>query len=113
MKQFISNLFRLPVTRVEILTYAKRLAEKHPDRYLGLCLLIQDSLRFYGITTQCYTTEERYYFPLYTRQNAFCFGATKDTAYWWHPCQWNTGRMDFLDWLIEQYKDDKTNLRKL
>ena len=53
------------------------------------------------------------YFPKFRREVAFKFGANKSNDWWWEYDVWDTGRMDFLDWLIDQYKDDKTNLRKL
>ena len=53
------------------------------------------------------------YFPKFIRQNALNFVGSKNSLWWWEYDVWDTGRMDFLNWLIGQYKDDKTNLRKL
>ena len=104
MKPFISNLFQFPVTRKEVLLRAKKLKE------CGLCLSFCHVLNKYNISHNYQYTR---YFPKFVRKNALPFGANKDVDYWWEPYIWNTGRMDFLDWLIDQYKDDKTNLRKL
>ena len=104
MIPFISNLFNLPVTRKEVLKRAKKY------QITGLCHAIIFSLNDYGIYT-----DHIIVFPLFDRENAKPFKA--DTYhfgnYWWEKGVWNTGRMDFLNWLIEQYENDKTNLRKL
>jgi hypothetical protein len=103
MIPFISNLFNLPVTRKEVLKRAKKIKKS------GLCYTIRDALHKYNI----YSRNPEIYFPKFERKNALQFGADKFYEWWWIPYVWDTGRMDFLDWLIEQYKDDKTNLRKL
>ena len=81
----------------------------------GLCYSINRALIDYGIyscvlyntllITKC--------FPKFRREEALKFGANKEDDWWWESDVWNTGRMDFLNWLIDQYKDDKTNLRKI
>lgn len=106
MIPFISNLFNLPVTRKEVLKRAKKLKGD------GLCFSIDEALRDYGIylsnallMTKC--------FPKFRREEALKFGANKSDGWWWEHDVWDTGRMDFLNWLIDQYKDDKTNIRKM
>lgn len=37
----------------------------------------------------------------------------KDTLYWWKPGIWRTGRLDFLNFLIEENKNNKIDLRKI
>ena len=105
MIPFISRLLHLPVTRKEVLKRAKKL------KRAGLCFSIEEALRDYGIRVpyQLLTV----YFPQFRREVALNFGANKSDAWWWEYGVWNTGRMDFLNWLIDQYKDDKTNLRKI
>lgn len=105
MTPFISNLFNFPVTKKEVLKRAK-----NTDR-CGLCFAIRDSLREYKLSHLCYRYES--IFPLFRPHYALYFGASKTMGYWWSAGEWDSGRMDFLNWLIEQYKDDKTNLRKL
>lgn len=104
MIPFISNLFNLPVTRMEILKRAK----KH--RTFGLCHAIRESLCEYKL----FVLSPKEYIPEFNFKNALGFGAdgTFDW-YWWKTCDWAGGRMDFLNWLIAGYKNDKTNLRKL
>ena len=106
MIPFISNLFNLPVTRKEVLKRAKKL------KRVGLCSSIAEALRNYGVYSNVphLFTE---YFPKFREEEALNFGAEWKLGWWWEPDVWNTGRMDFLDWLIEEYKDDKTDLRKL
>lgn len=104
MIPFISNLFNLPVTRKEVLKRAKKL--KRP----GLCFSIDEALRDYGINLDYPFMK---LFPKFEREEALNFGAEKEDAWWWEHDVWDTGRMDFLNWLIEEYKDDKTNLRKI
>lgn len=99
----------LPVTRLEVLKHAKELQSTH--QYPGLCALLDDALLAYNIYTFHSTI-----FPKFSPQYAEHFGAlyTKyHGVYWWDRGAWNTGRLEYLDWLIEQYKDDKTNIRKL
>lgn len=104
MIKFIRNLFYRPVTRKEVLKRAKN------HKYNGLCTSINIALMHYGISVK---SENMYrLFPVFNRANASRFGANKDNGFWW-PCNiWDTGREDFLDWLIDYYKDDKTDLRK-
>jgi len=98
-----------PVCRVDVL---KRVRNHHD---LGLCYSISDALLHFKLPPYngiCDTV--KYYFPLFTRKNASAFDANGE-LYWW-PCgEWipGKGRMAFLEWLIEQYKDDKTDLRTL
>ena len=102
MIPFISNLFGLPVTRKEVLERAKKF-KSH-----GLCHSIRYTLDRYNMS-HIYRVDE--YFPKFVKENALQFGADKYSDWWWKNDVWDTGRMNFLDWLIEQYKDDKTNLR--
>lgn len=102
MIPFISNLFNLPVTRKEVLKRAKRY--KGP----GLCYTIGKAFEDYNIIVFNISLV----LPLFNKNNTKQFGGSLG-GYWWDWGVWNTGRMAFLNWLIEQYKDDKTNLRKL
>ena len=104
MIPFISRLLHLPVTRKEVLKRAKKL------KRAGLCFSIDRALIDYGIYLN---VSYHYLFPKFRREVALNFGANKSDDWWWECGVWNTGRMDFLNWLIDQYKDDKTNLRKL
>lgn len=80
-------------------------------RMSGLCWALCVALKDYGM--YCEYSHLSKYFPLFTRDNAFAFGAAEDCMYWWPANNWSTGREDFLNWLIEQYKDDQTDLRTI
>lgn len=93
------------VYRKDILEYAL----KYNNKAKGVCFALWDSLSHYGMVHNI-----TLYLPLANLNYARRFGAnvTYD-GYWWPKGEWNTGRLDFLKWLLEQYKDDKTNLKKL
>lgn len=86
-----------------------------------LCASILNALKHYNITTLFMELEV--VFPLFTNNNAnSLFNArsfnggpyeTPYNKYWWPKGEWDSGRLGFLKWLIEQYKDDKTNLKEL
>lgn len=84
-------------------------ASKYRDN--GLCYAIHKSLYEYGIITGYLGLIT--YFPLFTRNNALAFGASESDDFWWPIGNWSTGRKDFLNWLIKQYRDDKTDLRTI
>ena len=112
IKSFFSQLFHLSVTRKEVLEYAKYYYS-HDNSICtsdGLCTAICRALFHYGIDVG--PSIIYLLFPLFDVKNAIRFGANKYSAYWWDPGIWNTGRKDFLNWLIERYKDDTTNLKK-
>jgi hypothetical protein len=58
--------------------------------------------------------EAKKLFPKLSRSNAYDFHLNEDDdGYWWVPGDWKGGRMQFLDWLIEEYRDDKEDLRNI
>ena len=109
LKRKIKNFLHLPVTRYELLQYAKELQAAHA--YRGLCHLLDDALMGYDI----HPLHLDELLPKYNIEYARCFGAHYHLyhGYWWERGRWDIGRLDFLNWLINEYKDDKTNIRKL
>lgn len=116
MKKILFNLyikykikFNRPLYRVDILRYVKYI-----ERRWGLCYSIYSALfgRYTHTSVAIGFTVSRL-FPLMDRKNAMPFNAHPLNAHWWPVGDWTGGRMDFLNWLIDQYKDDKTDLRKL
>ena len=101
------------ITRLDILQNAK----KYHSNYRGLCQAIASSA--YVLLYDEENKGEAYYYypnegpqkiiPLLTKNNAKPFGAV-GLAYWWREYVWDTGRLDFLNWLIEQYKDDTEDI---
>ena len=109
VKLFFIRLFELPVRRKSVLTLAKEIRTKQP--HIGLCSAISSALASYGIWRDRALIE---YFPEFTFENAkekFKADGTKE-FFWWIDYD-DPNRMEFLDWLIKQYENDKTNLRKL
>lgn len=108
IKRVLSKLKILDcsVTRVDVLRKAKSCKKE------GLCLAIRHALVYYDLPSLTLADLSEI-FPLFTRENAKRFDGDPFHLYWWPIYEWNTGRMDFLNWLIEQYKNDNTDLRKL
>ena len=91
------------VYRKDILEYA--LKHNHNQ---GVCRALWNSLHHYGL----YINTNRY-LPLANFSNAKIFNArSRNDGYWWPLGDW-TNRTKYLKWLLEQYKDDKTNLKEL
>ena len=112
-----------PVRRIDVLERVKSevLACYDAPNITGLCPLLCSELYSYGlydgnVFLQARMDALKKFFPLYTHDNAVEFGARREeNMYWWPPFVWDeaSGRMRFLNWLIEQYKDDETNLRTI
>lgn len=111
-----------PITRLDILKKVKR--NKH--RFNGLCLAIMGTAASF---IKGYDYEDlgnlhpgfglyhgtnvisNILIPELTFHNAKKFGADGyEYGYWWKPWVWDNGRLDFLNWLIEHYKDDTEDL---
>ena len=91
------------VYRKDILKYAL----KHNHK-LGVCLALWRGLLHYGLDISISK-----YVPLANLDNAKNFEAKiRLDRYWWPLGDW-TNRIKYLKWLLEQYKDDKTNLKEL
>ena len=103
LKIWLSRIFRLPVSRKAILNRVVKLYKGKTD---GLCDALERSLIDYGI----YVSATNAFSEFFTQENAKGFGGI-NPGFWWPRKDWTSGRSKFLDWLIEQYKDDKTNLR--
>lgn len=104
--RILKKLHLLPVYPIDILIEVKR-------SYLwttGLCSAIELSAASFNLHgAESYT----HYIEKYDRNIAIKnFGARK-ASYWWMPCDWDTGRLDFLNFLIEENKDNKIDLRKI
>jgi len=104
-----------PITKSDILKLLKRSRKD----YIGLCCGINAvynkhvALKYAGHYVD---VDIKAMFPLFTRENALGFGASKNNAYWWRPHKWRSWskpgkcRLAFLDWLIEQYDGDTEDL---
>lgn len=103
---FLKTWHILPVYRRDVLRYLKH----HCEDYAGICQGIEDVCKnVFRIANYVNTSA---LFPEHCFSNAkpFTDKNSYPSGYWWPADNWSTGRMEYLDWLIEQYKDDKTNL---
>jgi hypothetical protein len=108
---YLKGLLRLPIYRIDVLNWAEYFYVGSCD-CSGLC----DALYFSCANLNLYNyTPLQIYFPKYTRQNAQMFPYNYiNEAYWWRAWNWDeNGRLGFFYWLKEQYKKDRTNLRKI
>ena len=87
---------------VDILRKAKEIYKQ--GCYIGMCTCIRHSLdehinlRDFGIWIE---TDLKLFSNVIAREK---FGATSQFGYWWD--EWDKDiRLDYFDWLIEQYKD--------
>ena len=108
LKLRYKKVFSRPIYRVDILEYVKY----NHELFEGLCIAIDISLLI-NLETNFNIQEIPQLFPKFNVNNAIPFGASEKSSWWWRPDDWVGGRMAYLDWLIEEYKDDKEDLRKL
>lgn len=112
---FWKRLLRRPVRRVDILCLSRAIVTR---RDFCLCDLIFRALRLYGFNTRylrpsAFNLRCKFGYSLYDLEVARRFGACGDEDdYWWPAGVWNTGRLAFLDYLIEEYAKDETYLVK-
>lgn len=113
------RLFNLPVYRYDLLRYIL-----HHDHSLGICNAVWGALQMAGLR-EVYERETAavddsgisisfpHILPKFTYTNAQQFnGNFYCHAYWFPLGDWKK-RKEFIRWLMEQYKDDKTDLRTI
>lgn len=111
------SIVHLPIYRKDILIWTKY----YYTTYEGLCCAIESSIRdlihVYNRPQHLIPLFSPYVVRIFHEKHGVDIRPTQYIygLYWWEPHTWelNGGRLGFLNWLIEQYKDDKTNLRKL
>lgn len=104
-KNIIENIRHacgITLYRVDVLKYA---LEHKKD---GLCSTLGCALIHFDTVT----SNPKILFPLFTHENAVKVANAQNWVYWWPKDIWDTGREEFLKWMIEQYKDDKTNIKR-
>ena len=107
LKFLIKAIFNLPVYRKDVLERTKIFH----NNYYGLCEGLRENLSYFNIPYIHYVNI-CVYIPKF-KTNVEFFNGNSLSDYWWRSKDWTTGRLDYLNWLIDVYKDDKTNLRKL
>ena len=111
IKFWLKIFLGLPIYRVDVLVYVlnKNIKSKHPDD--GLCWALHSALDCIKDNMHI-----KKVFPLFSPKTAKQFEANipinSYENYWWPPEDWKGPRKDYLLWLIDQYKDDKENIRK-
>ena len=109
-KRTLKVLHILPIRRCDIIEHAKEL-NKYDKIFPGVCILLRQVLNDFNLSG--YYIEE--VFPLFTLENARIHGgdcsARACEGGWWWDDGWSGGRERFVQWLCEQYKDDKTKIR--
>lgn len=106
----------MKVKRTQVLERARDILNS--GKWFGLCHCIDNALYEYTKVNITYT-DLKCIFPLFTCKTAHENGfkpmrtleGYSDCGFWWERDDPN--RAAFLDWLIEQYKDDKTDVMKL
>lgn len=101
IKRLLKRHHLLPVYPIDILMEIKN----NPLEDSGLCYAIASTSRKFKICN------EKHHIKKFDKDIAVNFGG-KDTLFWWKPGIWNTGRLDFLNFLIEENKNNKIDLRK-
>lgn len=115
------RLFNLPVYRCDLLRYTL-----HHEHGLGICNAICGSLVMAGLESiyifdrECTIADEHYpeifipyphILPKFTYTNAQQFnGNFYHIGYWFPLGDWEK-RKEFIRWMMNEYKDDKTDLR--
>lgn len=113
------RLFNLPVYRYDLLRYVL-----YYDHSLGICNAVWGAILTAGLR-EVYERETAdvddsgisiqfpHILPKFTYTNAQQFnGNFYHRAYWFPLGDWKK-RKEFIRWLMEQYKDDKTDLRTI
>ena len=112
IKFWLKIFLGLPIYRVDVLVYAfnKNIKSKHPAK--GLCYALSSALDCVKDNMDILEV-----FPLFSPETAEQFEAyipmDSYSFYWWTEGDWEGPRKDYLLWLIDQYKDNKENIRKL
>jgi tRNA(Ile2) C34 agmatinyltransferase TiaS len=106
---FIKKCLHLPIYRIDVLNWAEYF---YVNKKSCLCVALGLSLS----DLDCYSYSARKIFDKYNIENAVLFNTNLlvDSKHvpWWPVYEW-TDRLKFFYWLKSQYKNDKTNLRKL
>lgn len=106
-----------PIYRIQVLEWAKK--DFMLDKYsTGLCKSIGNALEYFNLCERNSLLAHKipFFFPLFNFQNAKKLNNAdgNEYGYWWNILgKKSDERIKFIDWLIEQYKDDKEDLNGL
>lgn len=105
LKIILKILHILPVYPIDLLIKAKR----SYSWTSGLCSAIELSAMFFNLHNAKNCTQ---HIEKFDKMIAIQNFNGDNYPYWWEPDIWYTGRLDFLNFLIEENKDNKIDLRK-
>ena len=105
----VKALLHLPIYRIDVLNWVEYW---YLGQTSGLCAALDTAIDDLWLSSWPAMLR---YFPKYKKEYAQMFPCDYiGELFWWEPHTWDTnGRLGFFYWLKEQYKDDKTNLRKI
>lgn len=102
IKRLLKKRRLLPVYPIDILMEIKN----NPLKDSGLCYSIASTSRQFKVCNAILYTKK------FDKDIAIDNFGGRDKLYWWEIGIWNTGRLDFLNFLIEENKNNKIDLRK-
>lgn len=102
----------LPIQlQIEVLESARTSLIKYHamPRYFGLCFHIENAIMEHPncpseLINGCYYKQLEFYVPLFNKQNAYKFKARKVASCYWWPIEELKKRVAFLDWMINELK---------
>ena len=106
LKRFLG----LPIYKRDIIRHAMKYRHEFGICFAFKCALLDADLG--TLHWKSLKSNYRNIFPLFTPTLAGRPDA-KEGEHWWTPGDWESGRMEFLQWLYRQYKHDWTNLKNL
>lgn len=102
IKRVLKKQHLLPVYPIDILMEIKN----NPLEDSGLCYSIASTSRKFKVCNA------KQYIKKFDKDIAIDNFGGKDRLYWWEIGIWDTGRLDFLNFLIKENKTNKIDLRK-
>ena len=98
-----------PIYRKDVLEYARANSKR---MYNDIMWAVKDGLIYFGLVYSCYELNIYEIFPEFGK-DVEKFSKHKATDdHWWDSFDWRGEQMEkYFDYLIELYKNDKTNLR--
>lgn len=101
------------VYRIDILKRAKYLLKRH--KVEGICSAITCACRDYNIHIPYFINTIFKLLNYNIAKNNFNATGIDKQFYWWKPGRFHifSDRRKYVNWLIEQYKNDKKDLRKI
>ena len=110
LKYFFKKLLGLPIYRKDILRYA---CENSPRRYNDILWAIKDSLLYFELDCSYYYLTVYDILPEFGKNIGEFVGFDTSLQEWWDSHEWRDKMKEYFEWLIEYYRHDKTDVRKI